>query len=740
MALRGHHRQYTRHSVDLDVTIAIAEESATQVTPINGLKLRAQLLDLSGGGARLVLPTYLPRATAVDLELPALGGVSAQKLGGQVVMTRMIDREPRFSVGVRFAGDHGEVVDAIAAAIGSTPAEDEPVRPVASVEELPAQAPAWMSALYQADLIDAQTLTQVLADANGNAQAAAEAVVETGLVSPRDLSIAQAEGYGLPFVEPGEYRLCSNNRALMREELARAHVAFPLFAQERIVTLAVSQPLELAVLDQVRLQTGCEVDQCLVNQRELQHLIEWAYGGFQDTGKDSDRPVDAMWTEIMNEVSDAPVVRLVEVLLSRAIATRASDVHIDAEESSLRVRFRVDGVLREVPAPPKSLLPALVSRVKILSQLDIAETRKPQDGHFKFAADQTEIDIRVSTLPAANGEALVLRLLRSGARLLSLEELGMESSSLGTFDQLIHLPHGMLLVTGPTGSGKTTTLYSALSRLDRVRQSMITLEDPVEVRIPQVRQVSINPKAGLTFEAGLRAILRQDPDCIMLGEIRDRETAEIALQAALTGHIVLSTLHTNSAAAATTRLLDMGVPDFLVASSLVGVLAQRLCRRLCSNCAKPVTRPPEGLEAVVERFFADTPHMQATGCKRCGHTGYEGRVGVFELLVVTRDIRRAILDQRDDSTIARVACSEGMQSLLEDGIEKVRRGMTSLEELVRVVGHLNHIGTAGGRSAQDQDHRQPANAGFDVEGYEHLLSQWLKKPAAKSTAEPAGVS
>ena len=437
----------------------------------------------------------------------------------------------------------------------------------------------------------------------------------------------------------------------------------------------------------------------------------------------------------MDEVSDAPVVRLVEVLLSRAIATRASDVHIDAEESSLRVRFRVDGVLREVPAPPKALLPALVSRVKILSQLDIAETRKPQDGHFKFAADQTEIDVRVSTLPAANGEALVLRLLRSGARLLSLEELGMEAGCLRTFDQLIHLPHGMLLVTGPTGSGKTTTLYSGLSRLDRVRQSMITLEDPVEVRIPQVRQVSINPKAGLTFEKGLRAILRQDPDCIMLGEIRDRETAETALQAALTGHIVLSTLHTNSAAAATTRLLDMGVPDFLVASSLIGVLAQRLCRRLCSKCAKPADAPPEGLEAVVERFFADMPYMQAVGCKRCGHTGFEGRVGVFELLVVTRDIRRAILDQHDDSTIARIACREGMRSLLEDGVAKVRRGMTSLEELVRVVGHLDHIASDHDRPAPGRTAQQPVNAGFDVEGYEHLLGQWLKKPAAQQTPQ-----
>lgn len=733
MAFPGQHRQYTRHSLDLGVQITVSEQSAPQVTPITGHRLGARLRDLSGGGARIIVLTYLPRAALIELETPALGDLAPQKTSAQVMSVEMIDREPRYALGLRFLTDQSEVVNQLAAVTDAQPLESRVEQPRISQPETGPNITPWMALLQHAGLVDSQGLGKALEAAEGNEDQAAEWLIANGYIAQRDLTLARAQSCELPFIEPGEYRVCVENHKLIREEIARAHGIFPLFALERIIILAVTRPLDLAVLDQIRLQTGCEVDSCLASPRELQHLIEWAYGEFQESASDTTLSTDLVWTDILKDVADAPVVKLIDVLLDRAASSRASDVHIDAEENTLRVRFRIDGVLREVPAPPKALLPAMISRIKILSLLDIAETRKPQDGHFKLVAEQEELDLRVSTLPSAHGEAVVLRLLRSGARLLSLEELGMEPDSLARFDKLLHLPHGMLLVTGPTGSGKTTTLYSALTRLDRVRQSIITLEDPVEVRLPQVRQVSIHPKAGLTFQSGLRAILRQDPDCIMVGEIRDRETAEIALQAALTGHIVLSTLHTNTAAAATTRLLDMGVPDFLVASSLIGVLAQRLCRRLCTHCARPAQAPQEGMEAVVEELLGDTAHMEAVGCKRCGNTGYEGRLGVFELLVVTPEVRRAIFAHQNDQAITALACRDGMRPLIQDGAEKVRRGQTTLAELLRVIGHLEgtSLAAAGGRFQHGAREYQSGD-GFDVANYERLLSQWLQphvKPA-----------
>jgi type II secretory ATPase GspE/PulE/Tfp pilus assembly ATPase PilB-like protein len=596
--------------------------------------------------------------------------------------------------------------------------------------------PRWLAILHGVGLVDVQTLTTARQVGAGDEEQVTEWLITQGGVAARDVVLARAQAYDLPYVEPAEYRVHIDNRKLVREDLARAHNLFPLFALERIITLAVARPLDLAILDQIRLQTGCEVDCCLASPRELQHLIEWAYGGFHESTASVAPAADLVWSEILKDVADAPVVKLVDVLLDRAATCRASDIHIDSEETTLRVRFRVDGVLREVPAPPKSLLPAIISRIKILAHLDIAETRHPQDGHFKLGADEEQIDVRVSTMPSTNGEAVVLRLLRSGARLLSLEELGMPPTCLAQFDRLIHLPHGMILVTGPTGSGKTTTLYSAIARLDRVRQSIVTLEDPVEIRLPQVRQVSVQPKAGLTFQSGLRAILRQDPDCIMVGEIRDRETAEIALQAALTGHIVLSTLHTNSAAAATTRLLDMGLPDFLVASALVGVLAQRLCRRLCTHCARSSRSLPRGMESVAERLIGDAPHMEAVGCKRCGNTGYEGRVGVYELLVVTDEIRRAVFARQDDHAIAQLAVQQGMRTLILDGAEKVRRGLTTLTEVLRVVGRLDGLSGTGLSWGSRRARPNSPGRDFDVASYEQLLSQWLRPEPASVPAEP----
>jgi len=601
----------------------------------------------------------------------------------------------------------------------------------------------WTELAASAGLVNAETLRDARRQVGDDPFRLGHWLVEHGCLTPRDLALLQAESLGIPFVEPGDYRVNLENRALLAEDLARAHTVFPLFHTEDIITLAVAQPLDLAVLDQVRLQTGSEVDQVLATPREIQHLIEWAFGGIAShTGN---RPDAVGWEDILKDVADAPAVKLVNVLLEQAAGYSASDIHVDAEEQALRVRFRIDGVLREVPAPPKSLLPAIVSRIKVLANLDISETRRPQDGHFKLAIDREELDVRVSTLPSAGGETVVLRLLRSGTRLLSLEELGLDAGCREAFDRLIHLPHGMLLVTGPTGSGKTTTLYSALTRLDRVRQSVVTLEDPVEIRLPQIRQVAVNPKAGLTFHAGLRAILRQDPDVIMLGEVRDLETAETALQAALTGHLLLATLHTNSAAGAPARLLDMGVPDFLVSSALAGVLAQRLCRRLCRHCLRPAGQRESLLARLPQNVaarLADATLFEPQGCKRCGSTGYEGRVGVFELLVVSDEFRRAILERRDERTLAILARRDGMRLLLEDGLDKIREGLTSIEELLRVAGGVD-LGAALGPSAgcsrgpsATLEHSRPG-CQFDVAQYEQLLGAWLRGTEVRVTPSRA---
>lgn len=615
-------------------------------------------------------------------------------------------------------------------------------------------APEWAALLEQAGLVGRDVLETALRETAGHAQRTGEWLVEHGCVARRELAVVQAESLGLVFVEPGDFRVNLENRVLIPEELARARSVFPLFALDNIITLAVAWPLDLAVLDQIRLHTGCEVEQCLVGPRELRNLIEWGYGNFQEQAGAKSAETIA-WEEILKEVADAPAVKLVNVLLDQAAACQASDVHLDAEEHALRVRFRIDGVLREVPAPPKELLPAIVSRIKVLAHMDIAETRRPQDGHFKLAVERQELDIRVSTLPSTNGEAVVLRLLHGAGHLLSLEDLGMDPLTQQGFDRLIHLPHGMLLVTGPTGSGKTTTLYSALARVDRIRQSIITLEDPVEIRLPQIRQVSVNPKAGLTFQSGLRSILRQDPDVVMVGEIRDRETAEIALQAALTGHLVLSTLHTNSAAAAPTRLLDMGAPDFLVTSALVGVLAQRLARRVCRHCAVPVQDDAATLallgDGVAEALQGGTPR-QATGCKRCGNTGYEGRVGVFELLVLTDEMRRAIMGRADERTLVALARECGMRFMSEDGLAKLRQGLTTAQELLRVVGRIDLRKDPAGEATREvriasqvAEAAPPRRAAprFDVHGYERLLAGWLKPPQpeqrpAVSAVAPAG--
>jgi type II secretion system protein E len=382
---------------------------------------------------------------------------------------------------------------------------------------------------------------------------------------------------------------------------------------------------------------------------------------------------------------EALVIKLVNLLIHQAVQERASDIHIEPHERQLKVRYRIDGILHDAASPPKSLHPAIVSRVKILAEMDIAERRLPQDGRVKVKAADRQVDLRVSTLPTLYGESVVIRLLDRSAGVMALNELGMRADTLEEFCRLITRPHGIILVTGPTGSGKTTTLYGALNRIYSPQKKIITIEDPVEYELVGANQINVRPQIGLSFARGLRHIVRQDPDIIMVGEIRDRETAEIAIQAALTGHLVFSTLHTNDAPGALTRLLDMGIEPYLVASSIIGVLAQRLVRLVCRACKKEIVPEPEALREI-EFPASSRPEKvwTAEGCERCRQTGYGGRTGVFELLPITDKVREEVLSKVSASAIKQRAAQQGMRTLLVDGRDKVREGLTTIEEVLRV--------------------------------------------------------
>ncbi len=455
---------------------------------------------------------------------------------------------------------------------------------------------------------------------------------------------------------------------LVPEEIAHKHLVIPVLKIGNTLTCAMVDVFNIYVQDELAAKTGLTIDPAIATENEIKLAIDEFYtvkGDVDDviktlddnktTQKDSEE-VDIVRLADMGQ--DAPVVKFVNLMIAQAVGEGASDIHIEPEENTLAIRTRVDGILRKQPAPPKQFQAAIISRIKILAKLDIAETRKPQDGRIQLKLDNKRIDIRVSCLPTVYGENIVMRLLDTSNILIGLEEIGFEKELLEKFKGLLHRPNGILLVTGPTGSGKTTTLYSSLSLINDQSKSIVTIEDPVEYRLPGIRQTQVNTKVDLTFAAGLRSILRQDPNVIMVGEIRDVETAQIAIQAALTGHLVLATLHTNNAAGAITRLLDIGVEPFLLSSSIVGVLAQRLVRLKCKHC-------------------------NGKGCKSCVQ-GYKGRTSIFELLVFNEKIRELVLRKASADEIHRVAVSTGMQSLRDDGMAKVSQGLTTQEEVFRV--------------------------------------------------------
>ena len=468
----------------------------------------------------------------------------------------------------------------------------------------------------------------------------------------------------------------------------------PTQPQKAIVT-CVSTP-KLPVLSELKRRLNCRLELLTVSQTDFDTQLRTAYdkGSSQATqlmddldegGIDLERLADEMpqTTDLLESNDDAPIIRLINALLTQAIRENASDIHLEAFEDESVVRFRVDGVLRDILSPKRELHGALVSRIKVMSKLDIAEKRLPQDGRMSLRVAEHPVDVRVSTLPTQHGERVVLRLLDKQSARLDLTSLGMPSDILDTFERLIQKPNGILLVTGPTGSGKTTTLYSGLRKLDRKRLNILTVEDPVEYDLDGVGQTQMNSKIGLTFAGGLRSILRQDPDVVLVGEIRDLETAEISVQASLTGHLVLSTLHTNTAVGAVTRLVDMGVEPFLIASSLVGVLAQRLVRKLCPEC-KEIHEPDESERQLLRLDqHPDAVVYKAKGCIACDHIGYSGRLGIYELIEMDEGLRKLIHDQGSEDEIAKYA-RQHSQSLMQNGFDRVVAGETTLDEVFRV--------------------------------------------------------
>jgi general secretion pathway protein E len=527
----------------------------------------------------------------------------------------------------------------------------------------------------------------------------AKVLVAAGFVTPDEVMDATAEQLGLP-IRP-QIRTEDVDPQLIERvpiSFAKDHGLLPLQRDaDDAIRVAVTDPLDTAPLDDLRLLfEGAELRLELVNQRTILGAINEVYdrgpGSTDALAEDAAEDLTSLASEIAQEPQDlieadddAPIIKLVNSLLHNAVKERASDVHLEPFEREIRVRFRIDDVLYEPIKPlPRALQASIVSRIKIMGGLNIAEKRLPQDGRIRLKIAGRDYDVRLSTLPVAFGERVVMRLLPRTQDLLDLQKLGFDVQQLEVMERLISRPNGIILVTGPTGSGKTTTLYGALSRINSTDKNIITIEDPVEIQLPGVGQIEVNPKVGLTFASGLRSVLRQDPNVILVGEIRDLETAEIAIQASLTGHLVFSTLHTNDAASAITRLVDMGVEPFLVGSSLVAVLAQRLVRVLCPDCKKPYRA---GVEEIAEIGIAlgerEVEIYAPEGCAGCNYTGYRGRIGIMELMQVDDDLRALVSANIDSKTIKNKAVSKGMHTLRYDGARKVLAGVTSVAEVLR---------------------------------------------------------
>ncbi len=512
-------------------------------------------------------------------------------------------------------------------------------------------------------------------------------LVKMGFCTDEDIAYAlsQNTGYQLMSLNKKEVDMSAAN--LISPEIASKYRALPIGFENGKLLVAMERPDDLFTMDDLRLITGYDIKPIVVSDDELKAVLE-RFCNISRAIETEDSDEEETEEQVIVDDNDQPAVILATQVINAAVRAGASDIHVEPLEKYFRVRYRIDGVLHEMMQQPSSLFPSLVSRIKIISNIDIAERRIPQDGRATVKVDGNVVDIRVATLPSAYGERITMRLLSRSNHVITIEELGFPQVDYNRFMHTISLPYGFLLVTGPTGSGKSTTLYASLAQLNSIEKNIITLEDPIERRMEGLNQVQMNEKAGMTFASGLRSILRSDPDIVMIGEIRDKETAKIAVEAALTGHFVLSTLHTNDASSAVTRLGEMGVDNFLTASSLVGVIAQRLVRKLCPRCKEAYTITKEEMAKVHPEFPMQEESLtlyRSKGCLSCNNTGYKGRCGTYEFLLVSQEIRDLILKNASDGEIKNVAISQGMTTLRDDGYDKVRNGITSIEEVLRVI-------------------------------------------------------
>jgi len=558
--------------------------------------------------------------------------------------------------------------------------------------------------LIEQGLLTQEQLDDGLKGARRDGQTLQQNLLKLGFVTEEDIAVALAEQLGYPLLRIDNYNIPPEVVEYVPESLARQHHLIPISQTGNTLTIAMSDPLNIMSIDDIRMWSGHEIEIIVALRSEISRAIDKYYGGqnvdtqevFDDLiseqeGEDlalveTEDEMDDI-ANLRNEAEEAPVIRLVNLVLAEALNAGASDIHIEPYEKSVRIRNRIDGILQEGKSPPKKVQSALASRMKIMADLDIAEHRVPQDGRFRIKFKGREIDFRMSTLPTQYGEKIVLRILDKSNLTLDLEGMGFEEQPLKAFTEALKEPHGMVLVTGPTGSGKTTTLYSALQALNTIESNLVTVEDPVEYDLVGINQVQTHAEIGLTFAAGLRSILRQDPDIVMVGEIRDEETADIAVKAALTGHLVLSTLHTNNAAGVPPRLIDMGVEPFLVSSSLLLASAQRLLRRLCKHCKEPAKIDQETLDRAASKApegIEKTTFYRGRGCKKCNKRGYKGRLAVIETMVNNDEIRQLIMERSSGGTIKSAAIDAGMRTLRQNALAKAIKGLTSLEEVLRV--------------------------------------------------------
>jgi type IV pilus assembly protein PilB len=547
--------------------------------------------------------------------------------------------------------------------------------------------------LVQAGVITEEQLDEAFADVEG--LSLSQALVQSGLATETKIAQAVASQMGLTFVDIGAYEIDPNAATLLAIDLARRYNVLPIAIQDQELVVAMSDPANIFAIDDLRIVTGYEIRPVVSTESDLASAIE-KYASMQTDVEEMVGDVTgslAAGGSTEEEEAEAEagensaVAKLMNLIITEAIRQGAGDIYIEPQEHDLRVRYRIDGVCQEVVRSPKKLHKQLISRVKISSGMDIAEKRRPQDGRFGVVLDNKAVDFRVAVLPTVQGEMSVIRLLRRDSIMMSLENLGFLEQPLERLMAAITKPYGCILVTGPTGSGKSTTLYAAINKTNDPKTNLITVEDPVEYRLEGLSQVQVHERAGLTFASALRAILRQDPDTVMIGEIRDKETATIAIEAALTGHLVLSTLHTNDAASALTRLTEMGIEPFLSASAVNCVLAQRLARRLCTDCREAYTPAEEALQRIGFPFEPGKPPTlyRAKGCKKCNGIGYKGRMGVHEVLSMTENLERMAVEHATADELGRQAVAEGMMTLREDGFAKVANGLTSIEEIMRVV-------------------------------------------------------